>query len=76
MKACLSYKLTKYRCPPPPKPDYGGNFSHKAVPLKIRSRSPKANKLLILSDLYRHANLVTFHPMVRRQTLFGLKLVD
>ena len=65
---------------PPPKPVYGGNFSHKAVTLKIRSKSPKSNKLLILSDLYRLANLVTFHPMVHeitcRQTLFGLILVD
>ena len=63
------------RCPPPPKPIYGGNFNHKAVTLKIRSRSPKSNTLLILSDLYRLANLVTFHPMVHeitcRQTLFG-----
>ena len=68
------------RCPPPPKPVYGGKFSHEAVTLKIRSRSPKCNKLLILSDLYRLANLVTFHPMVHeiacRQTLFGLILVD
>ena len=68
------------RCPPPPKPVYGGNFSHEAVTLKIRSRSPKSNKLLILSDLYRLANLVTFYPMVHeitcRQTLFGLNLVD
>ena len=64
------------RCPPPPKPVFGGNFSHEAVTLKIRSRSPKSNKLLILSDLYRLANLVIFHPMVHeitcRQTLFGL----
>ena len=64
------------RCPPPPKPVYGDNFSHEAVTLKIRSRSPKSNKLLILSDLYRLANLVTFHPVVHektyRQTLFGL----
>ena len=52
------------RCPPPPKSVYGGNFSHEAVTLKIRSRSPKSNKLLILSDLNRLANLVTFHPMV------------
>ena len=51
------------RCPPPPKPVYGGNFNHEAVTLKIRS-SPKSNKLLTLSDLYRLANLVTFHPMV------------
>ena len=36
--------------------------------LKIRSRSPKSNKLLILSDLYRLANLVTFHPMVHEIT--------
>ena len=68
------------RCPPPPKPVYGGNFSHEAVTLKIRSRSLKINKLLIMSDLYRLANLVTFHQMVHemtcRQTLFGLILVD
>ena len=66
--------------PPAPKPDYGGNFSHEAVTLKIRSRSPKSNKLLILSDLYRLVNLVTFHPMVHeitcRLTLFGLILLD
>ena len=63
---------------PPPKPVYGGNFSHEAVTLKIRS--PKSNMLLIRSDLYRLANLVIFHPMVHeitcRQTLFGLILVD
>ena len=67
------------RCPPPPKPVYGGKFSHEAVTLKIRSWSPKSNKLLILSDLHRLANLVTFHPMVHeitcRQTLFRLILV-
>ena len=37
--------------PPPPtphKPAYGGNFSHEAVILKIRSRSPKSTKPLIL----------------------------
>ena len=66
--------------PKPPKPVYGGNFSHEAVTLKTRSRSTKLNKLSILSDLYRLANLVTFHPMVHeitcRQTLFGLNLVD
>ena len=65
---------------PPPKPVYGGTFSHEAVSLKIRPRSPKSNKLLVLSDLYRLANLVTFHPMVHeitcRQTLFGIILVD
>ena len=68
------------RCPSPPKPVCGGNFSHEAVTLKIRSRSPKSNKILILSDLYRLANLVTLHLMVHeithRQTLFGLILVD
>ena len=67
-------------CPPPSKPVYGGHFSHEAVTLNIRSRSPKSNKQLILSDLFRPANLVTFHPMVHeitcRQTLFGLILVD
>ena len=51
-----------------------------AVTLKIRSWSPKSNKLLILSNLYRLANLVTFHPMVHeikcRQSLIGLILVD
>ena len=83
----LKDQTTKYssvfrenRCPPPPKPVYGGNFSHEAVILKIRPRSPKSNKLLIRSDLYRLANLVTFHSMVHeitcRQTLFGLILVD
>ena len=46
------------------KPVYGGNYSHEAVTLKTRSRSPKLNKLSILFDLYRLANLVTFHPMV------------
>ena len=46
------------RCPPPPKPVYSGKFSHEAVTLKIKSRSPKSNKLLILSNLYRLANLV------------------
>ena len=65
---------------PTSKPVYGGNFSHEAVALKIRTRSPKSNKLLILSDLYRLANLVTFRPIVHeitcRQTFFGLILVD
>ena len=56
------------RCPPPPKPVYGGNFCHEAVSLKIRSRSPESNKLLILSDLDRLANLVTFHPMVGQRS--------
>ena len=56
------------RCPPPPKPIYGGNFSHEAVTLEIRSWSPKFNKLLILSDLYRLANFVTFHPMIHKVT--------
>ena len=72
----MNINFRENRCPPTPKPVYGGNFSHKAVTLKIRSRSPNSNKLLILSDLYRLANLVTFHPMVHeitcRQTLFGL----
>ena len=57
-----------------------GDFSHEAVTLKIRSRSPKSNKLLILSNLYRLANLVTFHSMVHeitcRQTLSGLMQAD
>ena len=68
------------RCSQPPKPVYGDNFSHEAVFLKIRSRSPKSNKLSIVSDSYRLANLVTFNPMVQeitcRQTFFGLILVD
>ena len=57
------------RCPPPPKLVHGGNFSHESVTLKIRSRSPKFNKLLILSNLYRLANLVTFHPMIHKLTM-------
>ena len=63
------------RCPPPPKAVYSGNFSHEAVTLKMRSKSSKSNKLLILSNLYRLANLVTFHPMGHeitcRQTLLA-----
>ena len=62
------------RCPLPPIPVYSGNFSHEAV-TKIRSSSPKSNNLLVLCDLHRLANLVTFQPMVHeitcRQTLFG-----
>ena len=54
--------------PPPPKPVHSDNFSHKAVTLKTRSRSPKSNKLLILSDLYSLANLVTFHVIVHEIT--------
>ena len=72
IKCCLHRKISvlkgniaaffrENRCPPLPKPVYGGNFSHEAVTL--RSRSPKSNKLLILSDLCRLANLVTFHPI-------------
>ena len=57
-----------------------GNFSHEAVTLKIRPRSSKSNKLLILSDLYSFATLATFHPMAHaitcRQTHFGLNLMD
>ena len=64
IKIKYSSVFRENRCAPPPKPVYGGNFSHEAVTLKIRSRSSKPNKLLILSDLYRLANLVTFHPMV------------
>ena len=52
---CIVFKkyssvFRENRCPPSPKPVYGGNSSHEAVILKIRSRSPKSNKLLILSD--------------------------
>ena len=68
------------RSPPLPKPVYGGNFSHEAVTSKIRSRSPKPNKQLILSTLYRLTNLVTFHPIIHeitcRKTSFGLILMD
>ena len=70
------------RCPPPPKPVYGGNFSHEAVTLKIRSRSPKSNKLLILSDLYRLANFPLWGkkhsngPCDNMQTFFVLILKD
>ena len=48
------------------------------VTLKIRSRSPKSNQLLILLQWYRHGNLVTFQAMIYeitcRQALFGLNL--
>ena len=64
------------RCPPPPKPFYGGNCNHDLVTLKIRPRSTKSNQVLILPQLYRHANLVTYQPMVQaitcRQAFFGL----
>ena len=53
-KTKYSSVFRQKRCPPPPKPVYGDNFSHEAVTLKIRSRSLKFNKLLILSNLYRH----------------------
>ena len=68
----------KNRCPPTPKPVCGGNFSHEAVTLKIRLRSPKSNKLLILSDLYRLAfgKIPSNGPWDNMQTLFGLILVD
>ena len=35
-----------------------------AVTLKIRSRSPKLNQLIIMSHCYIHANLVKIHPPV------------
>ena len=35
-----------------------------AVTLKIRSRSPKPNQLIIISQCYIHANLVKIHPPV------------
>ena len=35
-----------------------------AVTLKIRSRSPKPNQLIIMSQCYIHANLVKIHPTV------------
>ena len=35
-----------------------------AVTLKIRSRSPKPNQLIIMSQCYIHANLVKIHPPV------------
>ena len=35
-----------------------------AVTLKIRSRSPKRNQLIIMSQCYIHANLVKIHPPV------------
>ena len=46
VQSCMKkgLKLYKYssvfrenRCPPPPKPVYGGNFSQEAVTLKTRS---------------------------------------
>ena len=36
-----------------------------AVTLKMRSRSPKSNQLLNLSQWYIHASLVKFHPLVQ-----------
>ena len=35
-----------------------------AVTLKIRSRPPKPNQLIIMSQCYIHANLVKIHPPV------------
>ena len=35
-----------------------------AVTLKIMSRSPKLNQLIIMSQCYIHANLVKIHPPV------------
>ena len=35
-----------------------------AVTLKIRSKSPKPNQLIIMSQCYNHANLVKIHPPV------------
>ena len=35
-----------------------------AVTLKIRSKSPKPNQLVIMSQCYIHANLVKIHPPV------------
>ena len=37
-----------------------------AVTLKIRSRSPKPNQLIIMSQCYIHANLVKIHPSVHQ----------
>ena len=37
-----------------------------AVTLKIRSRSPKPNQLIIMSQCYIHANLVKIHPPVHK----------
>ena len=39
------------RCPPPPKPVYGGNFSHETVTLKIRSRLPKSKNRSNLGEV-------------------------
>ena len=39
-----------------------------AVTLKIRSRSPKPNQLIIMSQCYIHANLVKIHPPVHEIT--------
>ena len=61
LKPYLKYSsvFRENRCSPPPKPVNGGNFSHEVATLKIRSMSPKSNKLLILSDLYWLGDLVT-----------------
>ena len=42
----------------------GLNLAVSAVTLKIRSRSPKPNQLIIMSQCYIHANLVKIHPPV------------
>ena len=46
---------------------YNEIFTYLSPPvtLKIRSRSPKSNQLLSLSQRYIHASLVTFHPLVQ-----------
>ena len=39
-----------------------------AVTVKIRSRSPKPNHLIIMSQCYIHANLVKIHPPVHEMS--------
>ena len=45
---------------------FGLNFGSLSptVTLKIRSRSPKPNQLIIMSQCYIHANFVKIHPPV------------
>ena len=37
-----------------------------AVPLKIRSRSPKSNQFFVMSQLYIHENLARIHTLVHK----------
>ena len=58
------------RCPPPPKPVYGGNFSPEAVTLKIRSGSSKSNKLLILFSFLSCPNVLSMQIWLKSASWF------